>query len=368
MSPGPFDPAIFDHLIDATRDLPTPLLVIDDTVVAANILRLAEVGEEHGVDVRPHIKTHKSSLLSRRQLDAGAVGLACATLSEALGLGEAGVSTEIMVAAPVFLDRPKTELLRRVAALHDRVLLAADSPEGTRVLGGATGFDNVAVMIEVDSGNDRTGVAPEDAGDLASTIEVPIAGIFTHGGHSYGPGKASAAADDEVRALSTALDGMPDPDGLIVSAGSTPTATLAGRDPVTELRVGTSVFGDRQQTMMGSIEPDQVGTAVVTTIIHAAPDKLVLDAGAKTVTKDRAEWLDGYGALPAEPNSTIIRLYDNHGVVSRDETRSGLKVGERVVLIPNHICPVVNCFDEMHLVDEDGADTAIPVDLRGNLA
>ncbi|MGD2061812.1 MAG: alanine racemase [Acidimicrobiia bacterium] len=262
------------RILESTGHLPTPFLAIDETVMAGNIRRMQAACDTAGIGLRPHIKTHKSAEIARRQLDAGAVGVTCATLSEAIALGEAGCPTDVYVSTPIFFDHPKRVLLERAVGLHSRVTLTADS----------------------------------------TTI-----------------------------------------------AGSTPTAPHALAQPVTELRPGTYVFGDHQQVTLGACRPEDLAAVVVSTVIHVSDGRFVIDAGAKALSKDRAEWLESYGHVVCHDHAVIDRLNDNHGMV---EGRP-VDVGERVMVVPNHICPVVNLFDELVMVGE--AVRTIPVELRGSL-
>ena len=108
-------------LLEATRDRPTPFLAVSEAVVRRNVWRQQQQCDDSGVALRPHIKTHKASEIARMQLDAGAAGVTCATLSEAIALGEAGCPTDVYVSTPVFVDEPKQRLLERAVQLHPSV-------------------------------------------------------------------------------------------------------------------------------------------------------------------------------------------------------------------------------------------------------
>lgn len=343
-----------------TVDLATPFLVVDDAIVTSNIGAMQEFCDGSGIALRPHIKTHKSSEIARRQLDAGAVGVTVATLSEAIALGEAGVATDVFLSTPVFYDRPKSALLERAVGLHHAVSVAVDSHAVLASLEGAPG--EVTVMVELESGMDRTGVDAREARELAEAAgDGRFRGFFTHGGHGYAPAGAERAGTDEMEALMRAAELRGGE--MVLSAGSTPTVRFSGRSPVTEERPGTYVYGDRQQVVLGSIEPSQVAAAVVTTVIHSSDGKIVLDAGAKVLTKDRAPFLDGHGLVLGAPEVLIDRLNDQHGM-ARMVSGPRPEVGRRLIVVPNHICPVVNLFDEVVVVRERRPVRA-PVDLRG---
>ena len=351
-----------DHLlelVEATSGSATPLLAIDDRIVTSNVRQMQERCERAGVALRPHLKTHKSSAIAARQIDAGAVGLTVATLSEAVGLGEAGISTDVFLSTPVFFDRPRRALLERVVELHAVVSVAVDGQEGLASLSSAPAA--VGVLVELDSGLDRTGTSVVSGVGLARVAGDRFRGFFTHGGHGYLPGSAEAAGADEVRILAAASGEIGG--DLVLSAGSTPTVGFSSRSPVTEQRPGTYVFGDRQQAELGAIGPTEVAAAVVTTVMHVSGDKVVVDAGAKVLTKDRAPFLDGHGHVLGESSIVIDRLNDQHGM-GRVTSGPGPAVGDRLVIVPNHVCPVVNLFDEAVLVGDGGA-TPLAIDLRG---
>ncbi len=152
----------------------------------------------------------------------------------------------------------------------------------------------------------------------------------------------------------------------VVSAGSTPTMVDSATGPVTEIRAGTYLLGDRTQLALGAIPAEGIALHVAATVVSAAvPGEVVLDAGAKTLTKDRAPYLEGHGLLPAHPDAVIERLYDYHGVVVAPTGGSLPHVGEVVAIVPNHVCPVVDLFDTFVAVRGGAIVGHWPVDARG---
>jgi D-serine deaminase-like pyridoxal phosphate-dependent protein len=340
-------------------DLDTPALVADADVVERNIGQMQRSMDEHGVLLRPHVKTHKSVALARLQLEAGAIGITVGTLGEAEVFAEAGIS-DLFLAYPLWVSPPKAERLRSLLERVD-LLVGVDGVEAAEVLGRAMrGAERrLRISIEVDSGEARTGAPPDEAGVVAVAAEragLDVAGVFTHGGHSYrSPGSAAAAADDEVRALERALASLMQAgvEAKSVSAGSTPTAHRSAREPVTEERPGSYVFGDRQQAALGGCVPADVGLWIAATVVSRSPDghRVALDAGAKTLSRDRKSWMIGYGLLPAYPDAVVSELYDYHAVVDLPPDGSARPVvGEVVAIVPNHVCPVVNLFDAITVV------------------
>ncbi len=356
--------------------LDTPALVVDAGVVEENTRRLvAELGER-GVALRPHAKTHKSVAVARTQLGAGARGITVGTLGEAEVFADAGIA-DIFVAYTLWAVGPKAARLR---ALHERAMLAVgvDSVAGAERLAAAVdGVRGVAgalrVLVELDSGGHRTGVGSAGTAvgvaEAARALGLEVVGVYTHGGHSYaGPDKRAAAAADEVRALGEAATALRASgfDCPVVSAGSTPTMIEAATGPVTEIRAGTYVYGDRQQVELGAVSLDEVALHVAATVVSTAvPGQVVIDAGAKTLTKDRAPFLEGHGLVRGYPDAVIERVNDYHGIVRIPAGARAPHLGEVVAIVPNHVCPVVDLFDAVVAVRGDEVLGSWPVDARG---
>ena len=140
----------------------------------------------------------------------------------------------------------------------------------------------------------------------------------------------------------------------------------AAASPVTEIRSGTYVLGDRQQATLGAIGFDEVALHVAATVVSTAvPGQVIFDAGAKTLTKDRAPYLTGHGLLPAYPDAVIERVNDYHGIVRIPVGTPAPHLGEVVAIMPNHVCPVVDLFDVFTVVRGERVVGTWPVDARG---
>jgi D-serine deaminase-like pyridoxal phosphate-dependent protein len=135
--------------------------------------------------------------------------------------------------------------------------------------------------------------------------------------------------------------------------------------PVNEVRAGTYVYGDRQQWVLGAVPALGCAVAVAATVVSVHADRIVLDAGAKMLTKDRAEWLTGFGAIVGYPDLVIDRVNDYHGVVPTPVGALRPALGEVVAIVPNHVCPVIDLVDALVAVRPDGAIEEWPVDARG---
>ena len=354
--------------------LDTPRLIVDVARVEANITRLQAELDARGVALRPHAKTHKSVAIARMQLAAGARGLTVGTLGEAEVFLAAGID-DVFLAYPIWAVGPKAA---RVRALHEASTafrVGVDSVGGAQrlaaaVAGSANGR-RLRVLVEVDPGLHRTGVAtPESAVEVARAARsagLEVEGVFSHGGHAYRPGAAVTAGGDEVRTLTAAAAALADAGVEVrtISAGATPTMLTAATGPVNEIRAGTYVLGDRQQWVLGAVAAEGCAVAVAATVVSVFDARIVVDAGAKTLTKDRADWLEGYGAVVGYPDITIDRVNDYHGVVLAPPGVPRPNLGDVVEIVPNHICPVIDLVDSFVAVAPDGTTEIWSVDARG---
>jgi D-serine deaminase-like pyridoxal phosphate-dependent protein len=352
--------------------LDTPRVVVDLARVDANIRRLQDEMDRRGIALRPHAKTHKSVAVARLQLEAGARGITVGTIGEAEVFAAAGIG-DVFLAYPVWAGGAKG---RRLAALHGTVpgfRCGIDSVAGARCLAAAVAGTGgpLTVLVEVDPGNHRTGVdgpaAAVEVALAARSAGLVVDGVFSHGGHGYAPGAAAAAGDDEVRTLTAAADALRAAgiDVTTISAGATPTMLTAATGAVTEIRAGTYVYGDRQQWVLGAIPADGCAVAVAATVVSVFDDRVVIDAGAKALTKDRAPWLTGHGVIAGYPDVVIERVNDYHGIVAIPAGADRPALGEVVAVIPNHVCPVIDLVDAVVAVAADGAAAEWPVDARG---
>ena len=329
----------------------TPYLLVDVDRVTRNVADMAALAAERGLALRPHAKTHKTAAAARLQVDAGAVGLTVATVAEAERFAAAGFH-DLFIGYPLWVDPAKGARLR---SLRERatVTVGTDSVESARAL--AAQVPGAAVLVEVDSGQHRSGVAPEDAGAVAvgaARAGLEVRGVFTFPGHGYGVGRGASVAGEEAAALAAAVSSL-HRSGLapeVVSGGSTPTAQHADDRVLSELRPGVYVFGDAQQWELGTTTPDRVALTAVATVVSRAGGRVVLDAGSKTLGADRADYATGWGRLLDHPDARVVLLAEHHAVVSWDASPPP-QPGDRVRVVPNHVCAAVNLADELVLTD-----------------
>jgi D-serine deaminase-like pyridoxal phosphate-dependent protein len=358
------------------EDLDTPSVLVDLDVLEANVGSMAERAREAGVRLRPHAKTHKIPELGRLQLAAGAAGISLAKVGEAEVFAAAGFD-DIFLAYPV-VGAGKG---RRLLALSDRLRLAvgADSLEGAASVGSAfhAAGRRVDVLLKVDCGYHRVGVAPERAAEAARRLaELPgiaLRGIFTHAGHAYHAGtrqEVESIARAEGDVLVSASEAVR-AEGLAVtevSVGSTPTAraamTVGG---VTECRPGNYVYHDASQVSLGTCAIADCAMTVLATVVSVpAADRAVLDCGSKTLSSDALRpHAGGHGWILGR-KSRLEKLSEEHGVV-RVESGETFRVGEKVRVLPNHACVVSNLHDRIVLARGDRVEGEWTVAARGRV-
>jgi D-serine deaminase-like pyridoxal phosphate-dependent protein len=344
-------------------ELDTPCVLIDETILDRNIARAQEHCARHGIAMRPHIKTHKTPEIARKQMAAGAVGITCAKLGEGEVMADAGVP-DILVAYPVVGEAK----LRRLAALAGRVRLsvAFDSLEVAQGLSRAAREAGVEIgaLPETDTGMGRCGVAPgEPLIDLCRRVtDLPglrYRGIMTYQGHLWGTADERAAGlraeDERVCRLLEALDGA----GVrpeVVSGASTPNLFLAHLlTRVNENRCGTYVFNDRNTVSTGAVSWDDCAVRVAVTVVSTAvPGQIIVDGGAKTFSTDRLapNGGPGFGHVVEDPSLNLVKMSEEHGNLSLGNGRS-YRIGDRLHVVPNHVCMTMNMHDEV-FVHRDG--------------
>jgi len=362
---------------DLFPDLETPVPIVDLDRLERNLDRAARYAAEHRLGLRPHIKTHKSPRLAAEQLRRGAVGLTCATPFEAEVMSD--VASDILLAYPPV----GTLRARRVASLPENVRLtvALDSATAADDLAGAAraAERTIAVYVELDLGMHRVGLPVVDDA-IALARRVRDAKPLAFGGIAFYPGHIREAVDsqdaklDNLRtALSEALERF-ERAGLSprsVSGGSTPTMWRTHEIPgVTEFRPGTYIFNDRTTAEIGACAWEDCALTVLATVVSTAvPGQAVIDAGSKALGREPLRGSgggdDGFGSLLEHPEVVVKGMSEEHGVLDLSRTSWRPAVGERVRVIPNHVCIVVHLNDVVFGTRGGRVETSWPVTARG---
>lgn len=357
-------------------ELDTPCLLVDLDRMASNIDRWQARITAGGVQLRPHVKTHKSPTIGRMQLNAGAAGITVAKLAEAEIFAAHGCE-DIFIAYPLI----GAEKWRRATALAQRCTLTVgvDSVVGAEGLSAAAQVADVTVRVcvEIDTGLHRSGVQPADAPALCRVVHdlpgLELDGIFTYRGAFFADavGRSATELAHEEGSIMVALAEHIRASGLpirTVSVGSTPTGLAAARVPgVTEVRPGTYIFGDYMQAAGGFIDDDEIALTILCTVIsRPAVDVATIDGGSKTFGGDVVParlGLHGY-ARAVGREAYLESMTEEHGVV-RLEPGFNPQIGERIAFHPIHVCTTVNLSDTLVGVHDGRVAEIWPVLARG---
>lgn len=353
--------------------LATPAVLIDRRRLETNLAAMQATCAAHGVELRPHIKTHKMVEVARQQLATGAAGLTCAKLGEAEALLPAG-------ARSVFIAHSLVDLAQapRLAALAEqipdlRVAVTSEAHATALAAVAAKTGRTLSVMMAVDSGLGREGVrdltaAQRLAAQLARSPQLELRGFYTHEGHFYGVPRVEQATRahaliGQICAVRDAIDpALPVWPGCSVSARLVAEQS-AGR--VQAVRPGAYMFGDLYLTeVTGVMAKEDVAVHVLATVVDKPePGLALIDAGSKTFASDRTA--DNIHARAADGRDlAVVRVNEEHGFV-RGAAVGSLQLGDRVAFIPAHICPVINLTDEVTVIEGDRITATWRVEARG---
>lgn len=350
----------------AFNDLDTPAVLIDLDRVEANLKRVQDYADQHGLRLRPHIKTHKLPRFAKRAMELGAVGITVQKLGEAEVFADAGIS-EIFL--PYNIIGPAK--LARLKALHERVNIAvtADSPQTVEGLSRTFVGSNkpLTVLVECDTGMGRCGVqTPAAAVALAEKIAnmpgLNFGGLMTY--PAAGQVEANAAWLNAAKlALSEA--GL---SAKVVSNGGTPDIWRAHEVvAATEHRPGTYIYMDRFQVAKGVGSFNDCALTVLATVVSRPTEhRAIIDAGSKALTSDMLG-MEGFGRITDYPDAVIVGLSEEHGTVDLTNCATKPQIGDTIRIIPNHACVVSNLFDTVTLISGDAVVETVHVDARGKV-
>jgi D-serine deaminase-like pyridoxal phosphate-dependent protein len=359
-------------------DLDTPAVIVDLDVMERNLTRIADYCREHQLLLRPHTKTHKIPDLAKRQIASGATGITVAKISEAEVMLDAGI-TDILIAYPI-VGTTKTARLARLAE-QASITVSLDSEEVARGLSEAAERERttIRVLIEMDVGFERCGFSNEaDLLALGRKIaELPgleFRGLmFFPGQFSVTPNERAAMRIQVNDFLKRVLEAFSDA-GLpvaIVSGGSTPTAYEGGFfHGVNEVRPGTYIFNDRNTVAVSACKLEDCALSVIVTVVSTAVSgHAVVDGGSKTFSYDRFQGGDGsgFGIVKEDPAVQVERFSEEHGHLNIRNSERRYRIGDRLSIIPNHVCTTVNLHDEIYGVRGERVEEVWRVAGRGKV-
>ena len=354
----------------------TPALVLDLDILDRNLKRMADTADRAGVRLRPHAKAHKCSMIARKQMALGAVGVCCQKVSEAEAMVEGGVP-DVLVTYEVVGD-PK---VRRLAALarHARVAVITDHPHQVAAYSRAAGEFGVtlSVMVDIYAGGPRTGVEPgKPAIDLALRI-AESSGLRFGGLQAYNGAAQHVRDHVERRTAYAAYAGKVSETrqllkdaGLVcetISGGGTGTCMWEAESGIfTELQPGSYIFMDADYAPNLDEEGQpwqgfEHSLFVLTAVMNCGSrDYALVDAGTKAANVDIAMPL-----VCEQAGTTYTGASDEHGVLELSPEAMPLRLGQKLRLIPGHCDPTVNLYDWIVCIRNGTVEAVWPVSGRG---
>ncbi|WP_164669369.1 D-TA family PLP-dependent enzyme [Virgibacillus doumboii] len=363
-------------------EIDTPALLIEKEILDKNIQSMQEYADANEVNLRPHTKTHKMPELAKLQEEAGAAGITVAKAGEAEVMAMNGLKN-IFIANEI-VGETKIRRIRKLSETID-VSFGIDSVyqvnEIDKVFQGSA--KEAKVLVEIEVGEKRSGIIEEN--DFRALLEavknshnLHFKGVFSHDGHTY-----IAASVDECRELynasvnrtlrfaEIAIEMGLKPE--VVSIGSTPPFMLNFEIPkgVTEIRPGTYILMDASQSnVIGSYE-NCAATVLTTIISKPTNERVITDVGAKGITaQTRSKGItatEGLGKIKEFENVSIHGVFDEHAIIYNEEFNRQVNIGDKVRIIPNHICPVSNLHEQAYLISEGKVLEEILIECRGKL-
>jgi 3-hydroxy-D-aspartate aldolase len=362
-----------------TRDeIPTPALLLDLGRFEKNLATMAAHVRAAGKRLRPHAKTHKCPEIARRQVAAGAVGIACAKLGEAEVMTDAGIGG-LLITTEIVGDEKVSRLMRLLRRAPD-LIVVVDHPENVAHLARTVGRAGWAldVLVDVDVGNRRTGCPPgEPARSLARSVadsgSLRLRGLQGYAGHCAHVVGWAARREASHKALAPLLDTrrLIEADGVavdIVSGGSTGTYNIDSELPgLTELQSGSYCVMDLDYLRIGGQGDNRLtefamALTVLTTVVSVpAADLAIVDAGFKAFATDRP-----FGPEPVErPGLEYEWAGDEHGRLFIRDPAQRVRLGERVEFFPPHCDPTMNLYDRLYAMRGEHVEAVWEISARG---
>ena len=365
-------------------ELDTPALIIDKNIMMDNIKFMQEYADRNNVSLRPHTKTHKSPKLAILQEQMGARGITVAKVGEAEIMAENGIK-DIFIANEIVGDIK----LKRIAKLMEEginISFGLDSIEQANMVEKIFNEKKLKakILIEIEVGENRSGVIEKDYfKKLLTHIKencphIYFEGIFSHDGNSYTSKDVKECEEIHIASQKRTLEFAEIAKELnmkanTVSIGSTPSlmhnfSILSG---VTELRPGTYILMDASQANACQSHKRCAATILATVMSKPTDERIILDVGAKGITmQTRSKGIcavNGMGYIKQFPDAVIYDVYDEHAIIYNKDMSSKVNIGDKVEIVPVHICPVMNLHEKAYMVDNGEIIEEISILCRGKL-
>lgn len=333
-------------------ELPTPALVVEADAFAHNVATMSQ--RWPGRSLRPHVKAFKSTALADELVAAGHRSFCAATPREIMGMLDAGVGDDLLLANES-VDTERLGTMARSAHGQARLTVAVDS-DATVQAAARAGVGSV--LVDVGMGMPRCGCDPADAGRVATVARqagLEVRGVMGYEGHLM-MAEGSTKAEQVEQAMALLLAAHDEVGGDIVSGGGT--GTWATNSWVTELQAGSFTLMDRDYAKADL--PFRQALFVLATVVSVHEGEggwIVIDAGLKALATDHGD--------PRPIGGRTWFVSDEHLTWSPSTGEAWPRVGDKVRVVPSHVDPTVNLHEVLHVVRDGEVLDTWPIDLRG---
>ncbi len=363
-------------------ELETPALLIDKKIMLDNLRSMQEYANKYNVNLRPHTKTHKMPKLAKLQEEIGANGITVAKVGEAEVMAKRGLK-DIFIANEIV---GKTKI-NRIKLLSETINISFGIDNEYQVKEIEEVFENARkkaqVLIEIEVGEKRSGITSEQQfvnvlNTLKRCKNIEYKGLFSHDGHSYKAETVEECKESYMESVRTTMHYAKlaeemDMKAENISIGSTPPFMLEFDIPkgVTEIRPGTYILMDASQANVIN-NYERCAASVLTTIISKpTTERVISDVGAKGITaQTRNKGLtktEGFGRIKQFNNVYVDGVFDEHAIINNTSFRNEVNIGDKIEIIPNHICPVCNLHERAYLISDNNVEDEILIECKGKL-
>lgn len=360
------------------EDLDTPAILVDLDILERNLDSLAHYCRQNQLALRPHTKTHKTPQIAKMQIASGCHGITVAKVGEAEVMAKSGIE-DILIAYPI-VGQSKIERLTKLAQLS-KIAVSLDSLEVAQSISEAArqAGCHIQILVEFDVGMHRCGLQSISewlrvAQGVDQLQNLQFKGLMFYPGHIWDPPDQQTAALNQLSATIEEIRLESEKAGLAmetVSGGSTPTAYNSHRvRGLTEIRAGTYVFYDMNELKAGFCQLSQCALRVLVTVVsHAVEGRAMIDGGSKTFSGDRLVSGDrlGFGLVTEDPGIQFVSMSEEHGHLDISRANHRPRAGDKLTVIPNHVCSCVNMHDQIYYHRNGIVEEVWTVEGRGKI-
>lgn len=364
--------------IQNARELLTPALAIYPEIVDSNIAATIRLLGGDANRWRPHVKTAKLGFIMRRMAERGIKQVKCSTTLELATACAAGISDVLLSYPVVGAGATRTQAIAQQNR-NTRVSVLVENPAQVEVWRGSP----IGIFIDVNPGMDRTGIEQDRVDGIieiaraASAAGLEFRGLHYYDGHVHADDLEERCAIahrgyDRLMQVVAALSAAGFKVGEVITSG-TPAFPCAatykgfqGQDFVHRASPGTVVYCDAtSKTQLPAEWGYHPAALVVATVVsHPVAHRLTCDAGHKAVSADAGlptcAVIGRDDLEPLKPSEEHLPIQVNGGRLP--------EIGEALYLVPRHVCPTVNNFDDALIVERNRVIAVERVTARGHEA